>query len=155
MENFISRAMRPVNHEDVETWFNINNMIFEKRQLFSDFTFCLFDLISETYLGDDDDSPSETRLIMNQDEKLSHFDWCWKKTIENFGKENVRFHIEGEHKDYYQTFFMDLFYNADDKVISNNIINFFKVLFDENKIFTKSDLDMMTDIYKLLNKNLI
>jgi hypothetical protein len=155
MENFISRAMRPVNHEDVETWFNINNMIFEKRQLFSDFTFCLFDLISETYLGDDDDSPSETRLIMNQDEKLSHFDWCWKKTIENFGKENIRFHIEGEHKDYYQTFFMDLFYNADDKVISNNIINFFKVLFDENKIFTKSDLDMMTDIYKLLNKNLI
>jgi hypothetical protein len=155
MENFISRAMRPVNHEDVETWFNINNMIFEKRQLFSDFTFCLFDLISETYLGDDDDSPSETRLIMNQDDKLSHFDWCWKKTIENFGKENVRFHIEGEHKDYYQTFFMDLFYNADDKVISNNIINFFKVLFDENKIFTKSDLDMMTDIYKLLNKNLI
>ena len=155
MENFISRAMRPVNHEDVETWFNINNMIFEKRQLFSDFTFCLFDLISETYLGDDDDSPSETRLIMNQDDKLSHFDWCWKKTIENFGKENVRFHIEGEHKDYYQTFFMDLFYNADDKVISNNIINFIKVLFDENKIFTKSDLDMMTDIYKLLNKNLI
>ena len=155
MENFISRAMRPVNHEDVETWFNINNMIFEKRQLFSDFTFCLFDLISETYLGDDDDSPSETRLIMNQDEKLLHFDWCWKKTIENFGKENIRFHIEGEHKDYYQTFFMDLFYNADDKVISNNIINFFKVLFDENKIFTKSDLDMMTDIYKLLNKNLI
>ena len=106
-------------------------------------------------MGDDDDSPSETRLIMNQDEKLSHFDWCWKKTIENFGKENIRFHIEGEHKDYYQTFFMDLFYNADDKVISNNIINFFKVLFDENKIFTKSDLDMMTDIYKLLNKNLI
>jgi hypothetical protein len=155
MENFISRAMRPVNHEDVETWFNINNMIFEKRQLFSDFTFCLFDLISETYLGDDDDSPSETRLIMNQDEKLSHFDWCWKKTIENFTKENIKFHIEGEHKDYYQTFFMDLFYNADDKVISNNIINFFKVLFDENKIFTKSDLDMMTDIYKLLNKNLI
>jgi len=155
MENFISRAMRPVNHEDVETWFNINNMIFEKRQLFSDFTFCLFDLISETYLGDDDDSPSETRLIMNQDEKLSHFDWCWKKTIENFEKENIKFHIEGEHKDYYQTFFMDLFYNADDKVISNNIINFFKVLFDENKIFTKSDLDMMTDIYKLLNKNLI
>jgi hypothetical protein len=155
MEKFFSWAMRPVNHEDVETWFNINNMIFEKRQLFSDFTFCLFDLISSTYLGDDNDSPSETRLIMNQDEKFSHFGWCWKKTIENFTKENINFHIEGEHKEYYQTFFMDLFYNADDKVISNNIINFFKSLFDETKVFTKSDLDMMTEIYKLLNKNLI
>jgi segregation and condensation protein B len=39
---------------------------------------------------------------MNQDEKLSHFGWCWKKTIENFTKENINFHIEGEHKEYYQ-----------------------------------------------------
>jgi hypothetical protein len=50
---------------------------------------------------------------------------------------------------------MDLFYNAEDKIISENIIVFFKELFDESKVFTKSDLDMMTEIYKLLNKNLI
>ena len=155
MENLFSWVMRPVNHEDVETWFNINNMIFEKRQLFSDFTFSLYDLISSTYLGDENDSTSETKLIMSQDEKISHFDWCWLKTITNFKKESIEFRIEGEHKEYYQTFFMDLFYNAEDKIISENIIVFLKELFDESKVFTKSYLDMMTEIYKLLNKNLI
>ena len=89
MENLFSWVMRPVNHEDVETWFNINNMIFEKRQLFSDFTFSLYDLISSTYLGDETDSTSETKLIMSQDEKNSHFDWCWLKTITNFKKESI------------------------------------------------------------------
>jgi hypothetical protein len=49
---------------------------------------------------------------------------------------------------------MDLFYNTDDKVIADNIEKFFKELFNEKKAFTKSDLDMLTDIYKRLNKNL-
>ena len=40
------------------------------------------------------------------------------------------------------------------KEIAENISKFFVEVFNENKAFTKSDLDMMTDIYKRLNKNL-
>ena len=50
---------------------------------------------------------------------------------------------------------MDLFYNAENKTISENIVKFFQELFDEEKMFTKSDLDMLTEIYKLLNKNIL
>ncbi len=155
MENFYSWMMKPVNHDDVEVWFNVNNMIYEKRQLFSDFTFGLHHLIKSTYLGDDTDNKSETKLVLSQEEKISHFDWCWKKTLENFSKENVRFNLKGEHKEYYEKFFMDLFYNAENKTISENIDAFFEELFDEEKMFTKSDLDMLTEIYKLLNKNIL
>lgn len=147
--------MKPVNHDDVEVWFNVNNMIYEKRQLFSDFTFGLHHLIKSTYLGDDTDNKSETKLVLSQEEKIGHFDWCWKKTLENFSKENVRFNLKGEHKEYYEKFFMDLFYNAENKTISENIDAFFEELFDEEKMFTKSDLDMLTEIYKLLNKNIL
>ena len=35
-----------------------------------------------------------------------------------------------------------------------NIEKFFQELFNENKAYTKSDLDMITDIYKRLDKNL-
>jgi hypothetical protein len=49
---------------------------------------------------------------------------------------------------------MDLFYHAEKKEIARNIEKFFLELFSENKAFTKSDLDMVTDIYKRLNKNL-
>ena len=155
MENFYSWMMKPVNHDDVEVWFNVNNMIHEKRQLFSDFTFGLHQLIKTTYLGDDIDIKTETKLILTQEEKLAHFDWCWNKTLENFSKENIKFNSDGEHRKYYENFFMDLFYNAENKTISENISKFFEELFDEEKMFTKSDLDMLTEIYKLLNKNIL
>jgi len=155
MENFYSWMMKPVNHDDVEVWFNVNNMIYEKRQLFSDFTFSLYYLISSTYLGDDLDNTSETKLVLSQEDKLKHFDWCWKKTLDNFSKESIRFNVKGEHREYYEKFFMDLFYNAENKTISENIVIFFQELFDEEKMFTKSDLDMLTEIYKLLNKNIL
>ena len=155
MENFYSWMMTPVNHDDVEVWFNVNNMIYEKRQLFSDLTFSLCYLISSTYLGDNLDNTSETKLVLSQEDKLTHFDWCWKKTLDNFSKENIEFNVKGEHREYYEKFFMDLFYNAENKTISENIVNFFQELFDEEKMFTKSDLDMLTEIYKLLNKNIL
>ena len=155
MENFYSWMMKPVNHDDVEVWFNVNNMIYEKRQLFSDFTFSLYYLISSTYLGDDLDNTSETKLVLSQEDKLKHFDWCWKRTLDNFSKESIRFNVKGEHREYYEKFFTDLFYNAENKTISENIVKFFQELFDEEKMFTKSDLDMLTEIYKLLNKNIL
>ena len=155
MENFYSWMMTPINHDDVEVWFNVNNMIYEKRQLFSDFTFSLYHLINSTYLGDDLDNTSETKLVLSQEDKLKHFDWCWKKTLDNFSKENIKFNVKGEHREYYEKFFMDLFYNAENKTISENIVKFFQELFDEEKMFTKSDLDMLTEIYKLLNKNIL
>jgi hypothetical protein len=75
--------------------------------------------------------------------------------LDNFSKESIRFNDKGEHREYYEKFFTDLFYNAENKTISENIVKFFQELFDEEKMFTKSDLDMLTEIYKLLNKNIL
>lgn len=154
MENFYAWMMKPVGHDDVQIWFDMNNMIYEKRDLFADFTWSLIFLIKTTYLGGDFEENSETKVLLDPNEKESHFEWCWNKTIENFSKENIHFNSKGEHKEFYHKFFMDLFYNTDDKVIADNIEKFFKELFNEKKAFTKSDLDMLTDIYKRLNKNL-
>ena len=93
MENFYSWMMKPVSREDVEVWFNMNNMIYEKRELFADFTYSLDSLIKETYLGNEPEDATETRVLLTQEEKNSHFDWCWSKTVENFDKENIRFKV--------------------------------------------------------------
>lgn len=154
MENFYSWMVKPVSNDDVEIWFNMNNMIPEKRELFSDFTFSLYFLIKKTYLGDEFFETQETKVILSEDEKSKHFEWCWSKTLENFAKENIHFRSTGEHKEYFQQFFNDLFYNAEKKEIAQNIQKFFAEVFNEDKAFTKSDLDMLTDIYKRLNKNL-
>jgi hypothetical protein len=69
MENFYSWMIKPVSNDDVEIWFNMNNMVPEKRELFSDFTFSLYFLIRDTYLGDEFSETQETKVILSQEEK--------------------------------------------------------------------------------------
>ena len=47
-----------------------------------------------------------------------------------------------------------LFYNQKDIKVKSSIGYFFTDLFNYDKTFTKSDLDMITTIYKLLDKEL-
>lgn len=139
---------------DVDIWFRVNNIISEKINLYYDFTFSLYYLIVDTYLGDENND-SETKIIMTEKDKKNHFSWCWKKTIENFKKEKIIFNENGEHFDYFLDFFMNIFYSQKEEKIRNSINIFFIDVFDRKKLFTKSDLDMITNIYKLLDKNII
>ena len=63
MENFYAWMMKPVGHDDVQIWFDMNNMIYEKRDLFADFTWSLIFLIKTTYLGGDFEENSETKVL--------------------------------------------------------------------------------------------
>jgi len=154
MENFFNYITQPMKPEDVDIWFRINNIIPEKMDLYYDFTFSLYYLIVETYLGDDDNG-SETKINMTNEDKKNHFQWCWKKTIENFNKESLIFNEKGEHLDYFLDFFMEIFYLQKEDKIKNSIGTFFTDVFDRKKPFTKSDLDMISSIYKSLDKNIL
>ena len=95
MENFFNYITKPLNPEDVDLWFRINNIIPEKLELFSDFSHSLNLIICDTYLGEELKS-NETKITLTEDDKNSHFNWCWNKTIDNFKKEHLIFEIEGE-----------------------------------------------------------
>ena len=153
MENFFNYITKPLNPEDVDLWFRVNNIIPEKLELFSDFSHSLNIVICETYLGEDTHSV-ETKITLSDEDKLNHFDWCWKKTVDNFKKENITFNGKGEHYDYFKSFFDEIFYNQKEDSVRKSISNFFNDLFDLNKPFTKSDIDMISSIYKLLDKNI-
>ena len=75
--------------DDVDIWFRVNNIIPEKMDLYYDFSFSLYYLILDTYLGDDKNS--ETKIVLSDEDNLKHFEWCWNKTIENFQKEEITF----------------------------------------------------------------
>lgn len=153
MENFFNYITQPVKPEDVEKWFKGNNILNEKLELFSDFSHSLNLLIVETYLGQQD-SPNETKILMSDDDNSKHFEWCWDKIVNNFLKEDLNFDNRGEHFDYFKSFFDEIFYTQKDEKIRKSITNFFTDLFDINKPFTKSDLDMVSTIYKILDKHL-
>ncbi len=138
--------------DDVDIWFRVNNIIPEKMDLYYDFSFSLYYLILDTYLGDDKNS--ETKIVLSDEDNLKHFEWCWNKTIENFQKEEITFNKKGDHYDYFLSFFTDIFYNQKESKIKSSIGTFFNDLFDRKKPFTKSDLDMISSIYKSLDKNM-
>jgi hypothetical protein len=138
--------------EDVDIWFRVNNIIPEKMDLYYDFSFSLYFLILETYLGDE--KSNETKVNLTDEDNLKHFEWCWDRTIDNFKKEEITFNNRGDHYDYFLSFFTEIFYNQRENKIKDSIGTFFNDLFDRKKPFTKSDLDMVSSIYKSLDKNM-
>ena len=150
MENFFNWMTKPVPKEEIILWFNIHNMTYEKIELCGDFFKSLNQIITDTYLGD---STSETKISLSNKDNLSHFEWCWTKVIENFRKENIIIKSDGEHKDYFQSFFMDTFYNQTESNLKQSIPKFLNEIFEIGITYSKSDLDLLTELYKLIEKN--
>ena len=154
MDNFLNYITKNLDPEEVDIWFKVNNIIPEKMELYYDLAHSLYLLIKKTYLGDTENN-LETKVEMNEEENLLHFNWCWKKTIENFKKENVNFEIDGEHHEYLYSLFNEIYYNKRKGDLRNSIDVFFVDLFSREKPFTQVDLDLIYNIYKTLDKNLI
>jgi hypothetical protein len=128
-------------------------MIYEKIELYGDIFKSLNYIITDTYMGDSNGGSPETKIVMSPEDKQSHFDWCWGKMVENFHKENITITIDGEHKDYLKSFYMDTFYHQTQKNVKDSVPVFLNEIFNISKPFSKSDLDMITEIYKMMEKN--
>ena len=81
MENFFEWMSKPISSEEVLIWFNVHNMNYEKIELCGDIFKTFYEIIVDTYMGDDN---GETKISLTQEDKESHLEWCWKKTISNF-----------------------------------------------------------------------
>ncbi len=75
--------------------------------------------------------------------KKSKNDWVALIDSDNFAEEN-----------YFKSFYMDTFYNQSEKRIKESIPVFLQEIFDVSTPFSKSDLDMITEMYKLMEKNI-
>jgi hypothetical protein len=120
MENFFNYITKNLNHEEVDVWFRVNNIYPEKLELFSDFTHSLNTLIVDTFLGDETES-TETKINLSDEDNRKHFEWCWNKVVDNFNKEKIIFEKKGDHYDYFESFFFEIFYNQKEKELRLSI----------------------------------
>ena len=134
-ENFRNQA---------EVWYKAYNIIHEKTELFYDFVISLYDVIDETYLGPD--------VVITETQQKQHFEWCWKKVLHSFEKESIHFRESGQHHDYMWSFFNEAYYMND--TTQNRISEYFTKLFKFDYRKTRSELDMLTEIYKILESNI-
>ena len=153
MDNFLNYITKNLDPEEVDIWFRVNNIIPEKMELYYDLSYSLFLLIKTTYLGDESEV-GETTVKMNDVDNKKHFNWCWKKIIDNFERESISFDTEGDHYEYFFTLFNEIYYRQSKEAIRNSIDVFFNDLFNREKVFTQVDLDLIFNIYKTLDKNL-
>lgn len=129
----------------LDIWYKAYNISRQKTELFYDFLVSLYDMVDSTYLGED---------ILNLEEiQKDHFNWCWKKNLENFGNEKIFFKESGSHFDYLWNFFLEAYYYAklDGKTI--RISEYLYKLFDFKHKKSRSELDMLTEIYKMFEQN--
>ena len=132
--------------QQIEVWSRAYNISREKTELFYDFIITLYELLEDTYLGND--------VMISEEDQKNHYTWCWDKVIENFTKERIYFKERGSCYEYFWNFFLEAFYFAqlDDNQLK--IREYFKKLFDFTYKKTRSELDMVTEIYKLFEQNL-
>ena len=154
MDQFFNWLTKPMSPEEIDAWYKANNIIPEMSDLFRDFCFSLLKLIEDTYLGDSPEDLRETKIGMTQDDKEKHFEWCWNKTIENFKKENIIFNKSEDTYSYFKSFFMEVYYNQTQDKIKSSLSDFFTTIFKRNNKHSKSDIEMFTELYKLLEKSL-
>ncbi len=153
MENFFNYLSKPLPSDEVDVWFRVNNIIPEKLELYSDFSISVHSLILETYLGNSTER-TETKIKLTPEDNLKHFEWCFGKVIDNFKKEGIVFKKKGEHFDYFKNFFMDVYYNQKEEKVKSSVKIFLAQLFNIKTPFSKSDLDLISVIYKNLDKNM-
>lgn len=130
----------------IDVWYRAYNISREKIELFYDFLKSLHELIDSTYLGSD-------VLFMDNDMK-GHFTWCWDKTINNFNNENIHFKERGDHYEYFWELFLEAYYYVNLNGENVKITEYFNKLFDFKHKKSRSELDILTQLYKLFNQNL-
>lgn len=145
-EEFIEFITTESYKNQIDIWFRSHNISREKIDLFHDFVISLYETIEETYLGPD--------VMFNEEDQKGHFTWSWDKVITNFTKEKIYFKERGIHYEYFWNFFLEAYYytKIDDIIIK--IRDYFDRLFGFNHTKPKTEIEVLTEIYKILDQNL-
>jgi len=144
--NFIEYISKPLDRAEMYQYYKINGIKPEKVELYYDFIYSLWDLVTTTHLGDDH---------MSEQDDINHFNWCWKKTIENFKREKIVFDDNKEIYTYFFSITQESFY-SEEKIEDNirKVIDFWTACFNYRGIKTMSEMEALIDLYKLFNKSL-
>tara|TARA_R110000744_G_scaffold315495_3_gene422359 strand:+ start:224 stop:703 length:480 start_codon:yes stop_codon:yes gene_type:complete len=147
--DFFKYVSTPMNDDHVKMTFKAYNIIPEKVELYHEFVISLFDILFSTYLGPEH---------IDTDKKVKeHFEWTWEKNRDNFFHEGINIKINKELKDYFLQFTIESYYNEigkDKKDIETKIRWFWRKCFSFEGTRTRSELDILLEVYQIFEKSL-
>lgn len=145
-EDFFNESKSKKYKHQIDVWYRTYNINRDKVTLYYDFISSLYDKVEETFLGLD--------VLYEESDQKKHFDWCWNEVIVNFGKEKIHFKEQGNHYEYLWVFFYEAYYLSKMFEKKHNISEYLYKLFDFRYMKSSSELDILTEVYKLLDQNL-
>lgn len=144
---FIKYISTPLTQEEMVLLYKANNINYNKCTLFYDYIISLNCKVCDTFLGDD--------VINSEKDVKSHFNWCFNDIIKDFKSEGIIFEYDEELSDYFYNFYIEVFYNLTNKKDSEEKLNkLAKFSFDYHRIKTRSDMDVLIELYRLFEKSL-
>jgi len=138
-------AFKKYKHQ-IDIWYRTYNINRDKITLYYDFLTSLYGLIDDTFLGVD--------VLYEEIDQKKHFNWCWNQVVSNFSKEKIYFKDRGNHYEYFWVFFFEAYYLSKLFDKQHKISEYLYKLFDFRYIKSSSELDILTEVYKLLDQNL-
>lgn len=142
---FMNYMVTPLSYEQMQLLYKANDIKFDKCNLYYDFIKTLNKVIIDTYLGNE--------YINSEREIKEHFLWCFNKVISDFKNESIVFDNTDKIKEYFFYFYYELFYKDTTKT-NEKIDKLADLSFDFNRIKSRSDIDIMIELYKLFEKSL-
>jgi len=145
-ENQVELDLTDKYKHQIDIWHRTYNINREKIVLFYDFLSSLHTLVDSTKKPEFVDDKN----LINPDVN----DEIYQQIISDFEKEKIFFKEKGTHYEYFWNFFFEAFYipKLDEKDIK--IFEYFYKLFDFAYKKSRSELDILTEVYKLLDQNL-
>jgi hypothetical protein len=135
----------PLTSDQMNLLYKANDIKFDRCNLYYDFIKSLNKVIVDTYLG--------SEYISTEREVKEHYLWCFNKVVSNFKEEQILFDDVEKLKEYFFYFYDELFYKDSDKLL-NKLDNLAEFSFDFHRIKSRSDIDIMIELYKLFEKSI-
>jgi hypothetical protein len=147
MENseFMNYITNPLTSDQMNLLYKANDIKFDRCNLYYDFIKSLNKVIVDTYLG--------SEYISTEREVKEHYLWCFNKVVSIFKEEQILFDDVEKLKEYFFYFYDELFYKDSDKLL-NKLDNLAEFSFDFHRIKSRSDIDIMIELYKLFEKSI-
>jgi len=141
---FMNYMINPLSYDQMHLLYKANDIKYDRCNLYYDFIKTLNKVIHDTYLGSD--------FISTEREIMEHFEWCFNKVLNLFKEEKIIFDSTDKIKDYFFYFYFELFYK-DTKKSLDKINKLAELSFDYNRLKSRSDIDIMFELYKMFDKS--
>lgn len=134
---------KPLSLLQMELVYESNLIVYERADLYYEFALTLDDLIQSTYLGHD---------MMDDQQRLSHFSWCWNKTCSLINTKVIKFNSNDEAYIYFLNLYLDTLYNESyDNYLDIKV--YWDFIFNYNIEKSRSDIDGFIKLYKIFEKS--